>query len=100
MQPRNKRWTLKYGNYIKEIYLDRDTRVALLSNSSSEVPEDGFTPTPLAIPAALVAVRVSDKGCWYKGSAIVGFRPRGPQVGCGFTSAWRASLGGRLRPGL
>ena len=35
---------LKYGNYIKEIYMDSDTKVALLSNSPSEVPEDWFIP--------------------------------------------------------
>ena len=35
---------LKYANYIKEIYLDSDTKVALLSNSPSEVPEDWFIP--------------------------------------------------------
>jgi uncharacterized protein len=33
---------LKYNNYIKEIYMDSDTKVALLSNSPSEVPEDWF----------------------------------------------------------
>src|ERR1700739_3644146 len=35
---------LKYTNYIKEIYMDSDTKVALLSNSPSEVPEDWFIP--------------------------------------------------------
>ena len=35
---------LKYKNYLKEIYLDSDTKVALLSNSPSEVPEDWFIP--------------------------------------------------------
>jgi len=35
---------LKYDNYLKEIYLDSDTKVALLSNSPSEVPEDWFIP--------------------------------------------------------
>lgn len=35
---------LKYGNYLKEIYLDSDTKVALLSNSPSHVPEDWFIP--------------------------------------------------------
>jgi predicted TIM-barrel fold metal-dependent hydrolase len=33
---------LKYDNYFKEIYLDSDTKVALLTNSPSEVPEDWF----------------------------------------------------------
>ncbi|MBV8492590.1 MAG: amidohydrolase, partial [Alphaproteobacteria bacterium] len=35
---------LKFGNYVKEIYMDSDTKVALLSNSPSEVPEDWFIP--------------------------------------------------------
>jgi hypothetical protein len=35
---------LKYGNYVKEIYMDSDTKVALLSNSPSEVPADWFLP--------------------------------------------------------
>ncbi|HUB11120.1 MAG TPA: amidohydrolase family protein [Acetobacteraceae bacterium] len=35
---------LKYGNYVKEIYLDSDTKVALLSNSPSDVPQDWFIP--------------------------------------------------------
>ncbi len=35
---------LKYNNYIKEMYMDSDTKVALLSNSPSEVPEDWFIP--------------------------------------------------------
>jgi predicted TIM-barrel fold metal-dependent hydrolase len=33
---------LKYANYFKEIYLDSDTKVALLTNSPSEIPEDWF----------------------------------------------------------
>ncbi len=35
---------LKFGNYLKEIYMDSDTKVSLLSNSPSEVPEDWFIP--------------------------------------------------------
>jgi predicted TIM-barrel fold metal-dependent hydrolase len=35
---------LKYHNYVKEIYMDSDTKVALLSNSPSDVPEDWFIP--------------------------------------------------------
>src|SRR5277367_5723671 len=35
---------LKFANYVKEIYLDSDTKVALLSNSPSDVPEDWFIP--------------------------------------------------------
>jgi len=35
---------LKFGNYIKEVYMDSDTKIALLSNSPSEVPQDWFIP--------------------------------------------------------
>ncbi len=35
---------LKYGNYVKEIYMDSDTKIALLSNSPSDVPGDWFIP--------------------------------------------------------
>jgi uncharacterized protein len=35
---------LKFENYLKEIYMDSDTKVALLSNSPSETPEDWFIP--------------------------------------------------------
>jgi len=35
---------LKYANYVKEIFLDSDTKVALITNSPSEVPEDWFIP--------------------------------------------------------
>jgi hypothetical protein len=35
---------LKFSNYAKEIYMDSDTKVALLSNSPSEVPADWFIP--------------------------------------------------------
>jgi predicted TIM-barrel fold metal-dependent hydrolase len=35
---------LKYANYVKEIYLDSDTKIALLSNSPSDIPEDWFIP--------------------------------------------------------
>jgi hypothetical protein len=35
---------LKYGNYVKEIYMDSDTKIALLSNSPSDVPADWFIP--------------------------------------------------------
>jgi hypothetical protein len=35
---------LKYANYMKEIYLDSDTKVALITNSPSDVPEDWFLP--------------------------------------------------------
>src|SRR6202023_1256091 len=35
---------LKYANYLKEIYMDSDTKGALLANSPSEVAEDWFIP--------------------------------------------------------
>src|SRR5262245_43397324 len=31
---------LKFGNFVKEIYLDSDTKVALLTNAPSDVPQD------------------------------------------------------------
>ena len=39
---------LKYDNYVKEIYMDSDTKIAILSNSPSEVPEDWFLPQDVA----------------------------------------------------
>jgi hypothetical protein len=33
---------LKFDNYFKEVFLDSDTKVALLTNSPSDVPEDWF----------------------------------------------------------
>jgi hypothetical protein len=39
---------LKYNNYVKEMYMDSDTKVALISNSPSEVPEDWFLPQEVA----------------------------------------------------
>ena len=35
---------LKFNNYVKEIYMDSDTKIALLSNSPSDVPADWFIP--------------------------------------------------------
>jgi len=35
---------LKFNNYVKEVYMDSDTKVSLLSNSPSDVPEDWFIP--------------------------------------------------------
>src|SRR6266436_3448369 len=35
---------LKYQNFVKEIYMDSDTKIAILSNSPSEKPEDWFLP--------------------------------------------------------
>ena len=33
---------LKFDNYFKEVFLDSDTKVALLTNSPSDVPQDWF----------------------------------------------------------
>jgi uncharacterized protein len=33
---------LKYNNYYKEIFLDSDTKVALISSAPSEIPQDWF----------------------------------------------------------
>src|SRR5579863_3810377 len=38
---------LKFNNYVKEVYMDSDTKVSLLSNSPSDVPEDWFLPQEL-----------------------------------------------------
>jgi predicted TIM-barrel fold metal-dependent hydrolase len=35
---------LKYDNFFKEIYLDSDTKVALLTNAPSDAPEDWLLP--------------------------------------------------------
>lgn len=42
---------LKFGNYFKEIYLDSDTKVALISGSPSEVAEDWFLTNEMAAEA-------------------------------------------------
>ena len=39
---------LKFANYFKEVYMDSDTKVALISNSPSDVPEDWFLPQEVA----------------------------------------------------
>lgn len=40
---------LKYNNYFKEIYLDSDTKVALISSSPSEEPRDWFLTNDMMI---------------------------------------------------
>jgi len=42
---------LKFNNYFKEIYLDSDTKVALISSSPSEVPQDWFLTNEMMIEA-------------------------------------------------
>lgn len=36
---------LKFDNYFKEIYLDSDTKIALISSAPSDIPEDWFLTT-------------------------------------------------------
>ena len=42
---------LKYNNYFKEIYLDSDTKIALISSSPSEIPRDWFLTNEMMIEA-------------------------------------------------
>lgn len=35
---------LMFDNYVKELYLDSDTKMAILSNSPSDIPRDWFIP--------------------------------------------------------
>jgi len=42
---------LKFNNYFKEIYLDSDTKIALISSSPSEIPRDWFLTNEMMIQA-------------------------------------------------
>jgi predicted TIM-barrel fold metal-dependent hydrolase len=42
---------LKFNNYFKEIYLDSDTKIALISSSPSEIPRDWFLTNEMMIAA-------------------------------------------------
>ena len=42
---------LKFNNYFKEIYLDSDTKIALISSSPSEIPRDWFLTNEMMIEA-------------------------------------------------
>ncbi len=42
---------LKFVNYFKEVFLDSDTKVALLTNSPSDVPEDWFLTNEMVFQA-------------------------------------------------
>ncbi len=42
---------LKFNNYFKEIYLDSDTKVAMISSAPSEVPEDWFLTNEMTVAA-------------------------------------------------
>jgi uncharacterized protein len=48
---------LKFDNYMKEIYFDSDTKIALISSAPSEVPEDWFLTNPMTAKAR---ARVND----------------------------------------
>ena len=49
---------LKFDNYFKEIYLDSDTKVALISSSPSEIPRDWFLTNQMMAQAR---ARVNEK---------------------------------------
>ena len=57
---------LKFGNYVKEIYMDSDTKVALLSNSPSDVPQDWFIPQDAGVqdPRDGQQAGRHARGCW------------------------------------
>jgi uncharacterized protein len=42
---------LKWNNYFKEVFLDSDTKVALISSAPSDVPQDWFLTNEMAIAA-------------------------------------------------
>src|SRR5262245_28056720 len=42
---------LKFNNYFKEMYLDSDTKIALISSSPSEIPRDWFLTNDMMIDA-------------------------------------------------
>ena len=48
---------LKFDNYLKEIYLDSDTKIAIISSAPSEIPDDWFLTNQMAAQAR---ARVND----------------------------------------
>jgi predicted TIM-barrel fold metal-dependent hydrolase len=42
---------LKFENYVKEVFLDSDTKVALISSAPSEVAQDWFLTNPMTVAA-------------------------------------------------
>jgi len=42
---------LKFENYIREVFLDSDTKISLISSAPSELPEDWFLTNPMAAAA-------------------------------------------------
>lgn len=53
---------LKFDNYFKEVYLDSDTKIALISSAPSEIPDDWFlTNRQMAEARAKVNARAGGK---------------------------------------
>jgi uncharacterized protein len=48
---------LKFDNYLKEIFLDSDTKIAIISSAPSDVPDDWFLTNPMTAQAR---ARVND----------------------------------------
>ncbi|HTT38540.1 MAG TPA: amidohydrolase family protein [Burkholderiales bacterium] len=48
---------LKFDNYVKEIFLDSDTKIALISSAPSDIAQDWFLTNPMAAKAR---ARVND----------------------------------------
>src|SRR5262245_55172524 len=42
---------LKWNNYFKEIFLDSDTKIALISSAPSDIPQDWFLTNEMAVAA-------------------------------------------------
>jgi predicted TIM-barrel fold metal-dependent hydrolase len=42
---------LKFNNYFKEVYLDSDTKIALISSAPSDIPQDWFLTNEMTIQA-------------------------------------------------
>jgi predicted TIM-barrel fold metal-dependent hydrolase len=49
---------LKFDNYVKEIYLDSDTKIALISSAPSDIPADWFLTNPMTAKAR---ARINDR---------------------------------------
>jgi len=49
---------LKFDNYVKEIYLDSDTKIALISSAPSDIPADWFLTNPMT---AAARARINDR---------------------------------------
>jgi predicted TIM-barrel fold metal-dependent hydrolase len=42
---------LKFDNYLKEVFLDSDTKIAIISSAPSDVPDDWFLTNPMTAQA-------------------------------------------------